>query len=347
MNNMLAVEAPRDALLRPRISSKPKLGFLGTGWIGRNRLEAIARSDSARIAAIADPVPDMAAQCRNVAPEAVVLSSLEELLELPLDGIVIATPSALHAEQAIAALERGIAVFCQKPLGRNQVEVARVIAAARRANVLLGVDLSYRFVGAVGRVRELIHRKELGRVFAADLVFHNGYGPDKPWFYDRKLAGGGCVMDLGIHLVDLGLWLLDYPRIEGVTSRLFAQGKPINTGAEVVEDYAVARLDLENGSTMLVSCSWKLNAGCDAIISGTFYGTKGGARFHNVEGSFYHFAGERFQGTAREQMASADDDWAGQAAVQWAGQLAAGAQYDPEIERLIDVTGALDAIYAV
>jgi predicted dehydrogenase len=347
MNGLLAVETHTDALPRPRTSSKPKLGFLGAGWIGRNRLEAIARSELGEIAAIADPVRDMATRCRNVAPETVFLSSLDELLELPLDGIVIATPSALHAEQAIAALERGIAVFCQKPLGRNQLEVARVIAAARRANVLLGVDLSYRSVRAIRRVRELIDRKELGRVFAADLVFHNAYGPDKPWFYDRKLSGGGCVMDLGIHLVDLGLWLLDYPRIDRVSSRLFAQGKPINGGAEVVEDYAVARLDLDGGATALVSCSWKLNAGCDAVISGTFYGTEGGARFHNVDGSFYHFAAERFRGTTREQIASPDDDWGGQAAVQWAAQVAAGAHYDPEIEKLIDVTGALDAIYAV
>jgi predicted dehydrogenase len=325
--------------------AKPRLGFLGTGWIGRHRLEAIARADVAEISAIADPACDLAAQCQKVAPEAVLSESMDELLEMPLDGLVIATPSALHAEQSIAALERGIAVFCQKPLGRNQVEVARVIAAARRANVLLGVDLSYRHVQAIRRVRELIHSGELGRVFAVDLVFHNAYGPDKPWFYDWKLSGGGCVIDLGIHLVDLALWMLDYPRVNEVTSRLFAQGKPL-TRRDTVEDYAVARFDLETGATVSLTCSWKVNAGCDSIISGTFYGSEGGARFRNVEGSFYSFVGERFRGTSRAQICGSGDDWGGQAAVQWAAQLAAGAQYDPEIERLIDVTGVLDAIYA-
>jgi predicted dehydrogenase len=59
---------------------------------------------------------------------------------------------------------------------------------------------------------------ELGRVFAVDLVFHNAYGPDKPWFYDPELAGGGCVMDLGVHLVDLALWSLDFPGVTAVTS---------------------------------------------------------------------------------------------------------------------------------
>jgi predicted dehydrogenase len=327
------------------VAAKPRLGFLGAGWIGRHRLEAIARSGLAEITAIADPAREMAAQCLKSVPEVVVVHSLEDLLDLAPDGIVIATPSALHAEQSIAALERGIAVFCQKPLGRNQLEVARVIAAARRSNTLLGVDLSYRFVRAVRKVRELVHSGDLGRIFAVDLVFHNAYGPDKPWFYDWKLSGGGCIIDLGIHLVDLALWILNYPRIDHVTSRLFAQGKPIHGGGEVVEDCAVARLDLDTGQTMLLSCSWKLHAGCDAVISGTFYGTKGGARFHNVDGSFYHFVADKFRGTAREQVAAPGDDWGGQAAVQWVAQLAAGAQYDAEIERLIDVTGALDAIY--
>jgi predicted dehydrogenase len=326
--------------------AKPRLGFLGAGWIGRHRLEAIAKAGVAEISAVAEPARDLAAQCQKATPDAVLLASMDELLQMPLDGIVIATPSALHAEQSIAALERGIAVFCQKPLGRNQIEVARVIAAARRTNVLLGVDLSYRHVHAVRRVRNLIHSGELGRVFAVDLVFHNAYGPDKAWFYDWKLSGGGCVIDLGIHMVDLALWMLDYPRVEHVTSRLFAQGQPL-TRRDTVEDYAVARFDLEPGPTVLLSCSWKLSAGCASIISGTFYGSKGGARFHNVNGSFYDFAAERFRGTSREEICAPGDEWGGQAAVQWAAQLAAGAQYDPEIERLIDVTGVLDAIYAV
>ena len=328
------------------VPAKPRLGFLGAGWIGRNRLEAIAQSELAEIAAVVDPVRERATQCLRAAPAAVLVPSLDDLLDLGLDGIVIATPSALHAEQCIAAVERGIAVFCQKPLGRNQLEVARVIAAARRSNTLLGVDLSYRFVRAVRKVRQLVHSGELGRIFAIDLVFHNAYGPDKPWFYNWKLSGGGCVIDLGIHLVDLALWILNYPRIDHVTSRLYAQGKPIHGRGDAIEDCAIARLDLDAGPTMLLSCSWKLHTGCDAVISGTFYGTKGGARFHNIDGSFYHFAADKFRGTTREQVAGPDDDWGGQAAVQWVSRLAAGAQYDPEIERLIDVTGALDAIYS-
>src|SRR5690606_4635728 len=95
-------------------------------------------------------------------------------------------------------------------------EVQPVIEAARSADRLLGVDFSYRFTEAMQAVRSLVEGGALGRVYAVDLVFHNAYGPDKPWFYDPRLAGGGCVMDLGIHLVDLALWTLGFPVVRDV-----------------------------------------------------------------------------------------------------------------------------------
>src|SRR5215210_6480202 len=98
---------------------RPRVGFLGVGWIGRHRMEAIAQADLVEIAAIAEPVTDIRDQARPLAPDAHLVGSLDELLQADLDAIVIATPSALHAEQAIAALEGGMSVFCQKPLART------------------------------------------------------------------------------------------------------------------------------------------------------------------------------------------------------------------------------------
>src|SRR5207244_4234818 len=99
-------------------------------------------------------------------------------------------------------------------------EITEVIEAARSADRLLGVDLSYRHTKALQEIRQLVSQNELGEIFAADLVFHNAYGPQKPWFYEREQSGGGCVIDLGIHLVDAALWILDQP-IMNVSSRLF------------------------------------------------------------------------------------------------------------------------------
>ncbi len=339
MNAMTGMAATKTQMSRPR------LGFLGVGWIGRHRMEAIARGESAEVVAVSDPSEEACAEALKAAPKGQRVGSFEELLELPLDGIVIATPSADHAEQSIRVLERGMAVFCQKPLGRTAQEVRRVVDAARAADRLLGVDLSYRFTTGLQELRKHIRGGALGEVFSSELVFHNAYGPDKPWFYEPKLSGGGCVMDLGIHLVDLALWVLDFPEVKKVESHLFAGGKPVRGRGDVVEDYAVAQLEMANGTTARLACSWKLSAGCDAIIEASFYGTKGGAAFRNVNGSFYAFTADLFHGTSRSRLAEPPDAWGGRAAVDWAKRLASGERFDPSCERLVDVSHVLDRIY--
>jgi len=299
-------------------ATRPRLGFLGLGWVGRSRLDAIAASGLAEIGAIADPALPGA------------LGSLDELLEAAPDGIVIATPSALHAEQAIAALERGIAVFCQKPLGRSATETRTVVDAARAADRLLCVDLSYRFVEAFRVARDVVRSGELGEILAGDLVFHNAYGPDKEWFYDPELAGGGCVIDLGVHLIDLAVWTLDLDPVE-VRSRL--RGHP-------VEQLATAELD-----HVRLACSWNLHAGRDAVIEASFYGSNGAVSVRNVNGSFYDFRCERLCGTSTEVLVEPPDNWAGRAAVDWARRLAAGEGFGADADEYVRVAALLDRIY--
>jgi predicted dehydrogenase len=236
-------------------------------------------------------------------------------------------------------------VFCQKPLGRTEAETRAVVDAARAADRLLGVDLSYRYTQGMERIRELLRAEKLGRVHAVDLTFHNAYGPDKPWFYDPALAGGGCVMDLGVHLVDLALWALDFPEVADVRGRLFAGGEPLRDPAAQVEDYAVATIELKDGATLRLACSWRLHAGRDAVIAAEFYGTKGGAALRNVDGSFYDFTAERYRGTGRDTLSLPPDTWGGRAAADWATRLAAGERFDGEAERLVDVARVLDRIY--
>jgi predicted dehydrogenase len=306
------------------VATRPRLGFLGVGWIGRRRLDAIVESGVAEVAALADPAIDG------------MLPSLDELLAEGLDGVVIATPSALHAEQACAALDRGLAVFCQKPLALDGASARDVVGAARRADRLLGVDFCYRHTSAARSVREAISTGELGEVFAADLVFHNAYGPDKPWVADPALAGGGCVLDLGIHLVDLALWLLGAPAVCGVTSRL--HGRPL-------EHYAAVQIELETGAVLRLACSWGLHAGSDCVIEASFYGTRGGASLRNVDGSFLDLVAERYEGTRSERTAAPPDEWGGRAAVDWARRLGEGARFDPAADDYVRVHDVLDRIY--
>jgi predicted dehydrogenase len=318
-----------------------RLGFLGTGWIGRNRMQAMLGTGEAVATAICDPNPEMLREAKAQAPLALETESLDAMLALGLDGLVIATPSALHAEQCIRALDQGVAVFCQKPLGRSAPEVEAVLAAAERADRLLGVDLSYRHTAAMQAIRQRL--RDLGTPFAADLTFHNAYGPGAGWFRDPQLSGGGCLIDLGVHLVDLALWLFDFPDVVEARATLLRDGRSVPS--DQVEDYAAGELKLSNGVTVRIACSWNLNAGRDAVIEAILYGTSGGAQMRNENGSFFDFSAELFNGRNAERIASPPDEWGGRAAVEWVRKLAAGERFGGTTSGLLQTAQALDRLY--
>src|SRR5581483_8343270 len=325
---------------------RPRLGFLGVGWIGHNRMEAIAGSGLADVSMIYDASPETMQRSLASVPHAHAASCMDELLNADLDGIVIATPSGQHAEQAVRFLESGLAVFSQKPLGTTADQTRRVVETARDKNKLLAVDLSYRFTAAMEATRSLISSGQLGVIYAVNLIFHNAYSPDKTWCYDRALSGGGCVIDLGIHLIDAALWMLDFPYIKSVNSKLYSQGQLVANHKNAIEDYAAAQIDLDSGSTIHMECSWRFPAGQDCVIAMEFFGTQGAASFQNVNGSFYDFVAEHYEGPKRTRLVSPPDSWPGRAAVEWVKQLATGQTFDVKNEELVRVAEVLDAIYS-
>lgn len=324
---------------------KPRLGFAGVGWIGKNRMDAIRKSQKAEIAAAADPDPAAIEKLNGQLPGLRKYESFRDLLESDLEGIVIATPSALHAGQAIAALNSGKAVFCQKPLGTNAEETARVVEAARKNDLLLEVDFSYRHTEALEQVKKTIRSGRLGTIYGINLTFHNAYGPGKSWYRNPALSGGGCLIDLGIHLIDLLFWILDDPVISDVQCRLFSNGKPLTGERKRVEDYAAAQFTLNGTTAVQLSCSWNLSAGRDAEIEAAFYGDSGGAAFRNRGGSFYDFVAEEFSGTSTEVLSEPPDNWSGRAAVRWADRLAEDNSFNPSAEVYTEVTKTLDLLY--
>ena len=326
--------------------ARPRIGCVGVGWIGRHRMQSVLEQCACDVVGIVEPQLDLAQAAKEAAGDDAEICSFDELLRSDVDGIMIATPSALHVDQTVAALEGGKSVFCQKPLGRNCQEAQRAIEAARTADRLLSVDFSYRFVRGLQQIRDLVRSGELGRVYVMELMFHNAYGPDKPWFYDSKLSGGGCLIDLGIHLVDLALWMLDFPAITGVSSCLFSRGRRFSSHEFDVEDYATANLELEGNVAVHLACSWKAHAGCDAVIETTVYGTHGGATWRNVNGSFFDFVTERFEGTRRQVLSEPPEAWGGRAAVDWLNRLSVSNRFDPAIEQVAQVAATLDRIYS-
>jgi predicted dehydrogenase len=340
------VSAPREATRQPvtRARPIPRVGFLGLGWIGRSRLVALRDSGLAEITTLIEPDASARAAAAQEAPDAVVVSDPGELDLDGLDGLVIATPSALHAEQARAALTAGVAVFCEKPLGRGPDEVRDVLGAAREADRLLAVDLSYRHTNAARALRRAVRRGEIGELRFAELTFHNAYGPDKPWFTSRALAGGGCLIDLGTHLVDLLGWIAEPDDLQVQAAALRRHGRPLDPDSDEVEDLALAQLSAAGGAVVRLACSWFLPAGRDCVLECSLYGSEGAVSLRNVDGSFYDFVAERHVGSGRERLAGPPEDWGGGAITAWARRLADDRSFDPAADELTAVAEALERI---
>ncbi len=327
------------------IKTKPKLAFVGTGWIGLSRMKSLIEEDICTPVAILDNIPENAKKAQALCKSADTFSSIDAVIESKPDGIVIATPSALHYRQSIAALEAGIPVFCQKPLARNAAESKSIIETARETDRLLGVDLSYRFTDGMQKIYELTRNNHLGKIYAVDLVFHNAYGPDKDWFYDPKLSGGGCLIDLGVHLVDLALWILNFPEVTNIASSLFSKGEKIYDIRKTTEDFAAAQFETADGVLIRITCSWNLSAGKDAEIKAAFYGTNASAIFSNTRGSFFDFKTWLCYGTKSEIISSPPDDWGGQALIDWTKKLQQSNKFDEEINSYGKVAEIIDRIY--
>lgn len=340
-----------SAQLHGRCDRALRLGFVGLGWIGRKRLNAVAALDGIEVAGLVDTQPARLAAASASYPTAEAGCDLASLCskDAALDGVVIATPNSCHVEQVLMCLDRGIPVFCQKPLATNAADTLRIVAAARTADCLLGVDYVYRHVKGMDVLRQRLRTRSFGTIESIDLKFHNAYGPDKPWCFDRTLAGGGCLLDLGVHLLDLLNWLEPGLELEFEGAFLFAGGRAMQSGtdpARDVEDFTIANFRRSDGAAVRLACSWHAHAGRDAAIGCEIFGSGGGASWRNVNGSFYQFELDVHHGRTVERIADGADDWGSRALEEWIYALRAGAAYDPSAAVSIAVAKQVDAIYA-
>lgn len=179
--------------------------------------------------------------------------SFEDLIAVPeVDVIYIASPNVFHRDQAIAAAKAGKHIFCQKPMGINTDECKEMIAACRENNVKLGVGFCYRFGGAQQKVKEMIRDGLIGDVSYIYLSFNlSGYKPETAgWRCDPKKAGGGPLMDLAPHLIDLaGFFLGD--KVESV----MAYVKPQRTDT-MIETDVLAIMEFNGGAKASMDISF-------------------------------------------------------------------------------------------
>jgi predicted dehydrogenase len=259
-----------------------RVGVIGLG-IGRSHIKGYRSHPGTEVAAIADLNP---ALLESIGTEYGIpgryLSYREMLEKEKLDVVSVAVPNVLHREITLAALDAGCHVLCEKPMAMNASEAREMAEAARRAGKRLMINFSFRFNGQSWALKNRIDSGILGDVYFARSIWHRrrgipGFGG---WFTTKSMSGGGPLIDLGVHRLDLALWLMGYPKptyVLGSTynpigaARAVREQKPFD-----VEDLAAACIKFENGATLFLEASWAANIAERELMETRLYGTKAG-----------------------------------------------------------------------
>ncbi|MBX6351926.1 MAG: Gfo/Idh/MocA family oxidoreductase [Thermoflavifilum sp.] len=273
--------------------SRVGIGIIGAGSIAELHLQTLhALAGDAEVVAIAD-VNLEAAHARAATHQIRrVYDSTDDLVrDSEVDAVIVALPNRWHADAAVAALSAGKAVLLEKPMAYNVAQAARIVEAQRSAKRPLMMAHQMRWTWPTLEAVRLMEQGALGRVYHAHAAWlrRKGIPGWGSWFTRRAEAGGGPVMDLGVHMLDLTLHLLGWPQPVAVSAATYAElgprrkgiggwGTPDWDGVFDVEDFAVALIRLEHGSTIELQASWAGHLETDNQPKVELLGAEGGVQ---------------------------------------------------------------------
>jgi predicted dehydrogenase len=275
-----------------------KFGIVGAGMIAQSGFDGITASEAAEVVSIADPHQGRAEEfaLRNRLPT--VRSDAKDLFRDPsLDALYIATPTAYHAPYAIAALEAGKHVILEKPFAFSYADARRVADAAAAARKTFMLGMNFRFEKSTQLVRSLTERGYFGEIHRIRAFWRRRFGAPRlgTWFGNKKLAGGGCFMDIGVHMIDLALWTSGNFDVASVSAAVYSKfgsrglgegswGASTPEGIPFdVEDSASAFLRMKNGASVQIEVSWVAHQKKDDAHGVEIFGTEAGASLPPVE----------------------------------------------------------------
>ncbi|MDH4309950.1 MAG: Gfo/Idh/MocA family oxidoreductase [Acidimicrobiia bacterium] len=233
-----------------------RAGVVGSRFAGSLHAESLQATGRVEIAAVASP-SNAAALAGNFG--AAAYPSVEAMLESErLDVVSLAIPNKFHADAAVAAARAGAHVICDKPLAQNLADADRMISACAEAGVHLLYGEELCFAPRYRRVKQLIAEGAFGKVFSISHRERHD-GPHSRWFYDPDVSGGGALLDMACHGIELTRWLLDKTPVESVFARL-GNFRHVD---EAVEDHAVVSLRFADGTLATIEGSWAVSGGID------------------------------------------------------------------------------------
>jgi predicted dehydrogenase len=275
---------------------KLRAGVIGLGWAGRQHMDAYAQLADVELVALAGLEPDQLELLGNqygVAPERRFADWSELVAAGCVDVVSVATPTDLHAPITVAALDAGLHVLSEKPMAETGDVAQTMVDAARRIGLFVDFWFNHRRRGDVQALKRLIDAGVLGDIYYAKAGWlrREGIPGMGSWFTRQAASGGGPLMDIGVHMLDMALHLLGEPNVTTATAATYAEFGPRGRGASAyglgrktdvtaddfdVEDLATAFLRLDGGGTLLLESSWAQWIPYDQCYV-TVYGSEGGA----------------------------------------------------------------------
>jgi predicted dehydrogenase len=282
-----------------------RFGVVGAGQISRFACHEINRHAAAKVTAASDPHPERLAELAASLGGVRTFADNEQLLAEPdIDAVFIATPNAFHAPLAKRALQLGKHVIVEKPFATNATEATEVVEQARRADKLLSVGMNQRFRPESQRVAQLVRAGTLGRVYHAKAFWFRRAGIPKlgTWFGKQALAGGGALYDIGVHLLDLALFVMGRFDPISVSGQVYTTFGPRGLGEGGwglsershrefdVDDAATALLRFADGATLTLDVSWAIHQKEPDRMNVLLHGSEAGAGLY--PGELYRFGSE-------------------------------------------------------
>jgi predicted dehydrogenase len=279
------------------MSSTLNVGIIGVGGIAQTHMPGWRESPHAEVTAacdVSEPILKRWGELHNI-PK--LMTNPNDLINDPdIDIIDICTPNNYHAPLAIAALEAGKHVLCEKPLAPTPEAIRQMIAARDRSGKALMTAQHFRFSGVSRAMKAEIDAGALGDIYhARGWMLRRAALPPRPGFVLKAQSGGGACIDIGVHILDLMLWFMDNPKpvsVTGVARTELAHRKgAFGIWGDVpkemeVEEFASAFVRFENGATLILEVSWMLHHNTHGDYEDMqmwLYGTEGGSHWPQCE----------------------------------------------------------------
>lgn len=254
-------------------------GVIGLG-MGRGHLEGYLRAPNARVVGIADIDEDRLKDCKKRYGIRKAFTDYHDLLALKnLDAVSVAVPNDLHRPISVDALNAGKHVLVEKPMALNAEEGQEMLDTANKHGLKLMLQFNNRYRGDIQTIKRYVDAGDFGEVYFAKTgwIRRRGVPGAGSWFTSKSRSGGGPLIDLGVHVIDMTMYMMGSPKPVAV-SGCAVQGFPqlVSRGTFDVEDFASSYIRFENGATMAVEVSWAMNCPTERQYS-ELYGTKAGA----------------------------------------------------------------------